>query len=75
MPEQWGCMCRTFKVEHLQRMPWAEICWYFTETQEQYRIGGNLTLVWEDDPDAQLRQVAQDSHALLFLLPRSTCNS
>ena len=47
---------RTFKVEHVQSMPWAEICWYFTDTNQQYRIGGNLTIVGEDHPDMDLRQ-------------------
>ncbi len=25
--------------------PWAEVCWYFPKTREQFRIGGTLALV------------------------------
>jgi hypothetical protein len=48
--------CRTYKVEHLQKQPWAEACWYFTESREQFRLGGNLTIVGEDHPDEALRK-------------------
>lgn len=36
---------RSEKVEHLQICPWAEICWYFTITREQFRIAGKLTVI------------------------------
>ena len=49
---------RTYKVEHVQKEPWAEICWYFTESREQFRLGGNLQIIGEDHPDEKLQKVA-----------------
>ena len=44
---------RSEKVQQIQACPWAEICWYFTITREQFRIAGELTLIGSDnDPDA-----------------------
>lgn len=48
---------RTPKAEHLQHQAWAEICWYFPDSREQFRIAGRLTVVGEDYPDAELRKV------------------
>jgi PPOX class probable FMN-dependent enzyme len=28
--------------------PWAEVCWYFPKTREQFRLSGTLTLVTAD---------------------------
>ncbi len=36
---------RSDKVEQIQQQPWAEVCWYFPSTREQFRITGHLTLV------------------------------
>jgi PPOX class probable FMN-dependent enzyme len=50
---------RTRKVEDFTKQPWAEICWYFPETREQYRLGGNLTLIDENataEADKEARQ-------------------
>ncbi|MEO0866896.1 MAG: Npun_F5749 family FMN-dependent PPOX-type flavoprotein [Cyanobacteria bacterium J06642_11] len=41
---------RSHKTRELQAHPWAEACWYFTVTREQFRIAGALTLV---GPDAE----------------------
>ncbi|MBE9065368.1 pyridoxamine 5'-phosphate oxidase family protein [Leptolyngbya cf. ectocarpi LEGE 11479] len=42
---------RSQKVQHIQAQPWAEACWYFTVTREQFRISGKLTVVaQENDP-------------------------
>ena len=51
------CCCRTYKVEDIQQHPWSEICWYFPETREQFRLGGNLEVVGEDHPDKSLLRV------------------
>lgn len=40
---------RSEKVQHIQVCPWAEICWYFTITREQFRIAGKLTLISPED--------------------------
>jgi hypothetical protein len=58
-----GYIRRTFKVEDIKRNPWSEICWYFPESREQYRLGGDLVLVGEDHPDEQLREVSCGSPA------------
>jgi pyridoxamine 5'-phosphate oxidase len=42
---------RSAKAEDLTRFPWAELCWYFPVTQEQFRIAGSTTLVGNDEPD------------------------
>ncbi|WP_008319198.1 Npun_F5749 family FMN-dependent PPOX-type flavoprotein [Leptolyngbya sp. PCC 6406] len=36
---------RSNKVVSLGDAPAAEACWYFTQTREQFRLGGTLTLV------------------------------
>ncbi|BAZ52947.1 pyridoxamine 5'-phosphate oxidase-related FMN-binding protein [Nostoc sp. NIES-4103] len=40
---------RSEKAEQIQQQPWAEICWYFPNTREQFRINGYLTLVASDN--------------------------
>ncbi|MBH8571594.1 pyridoxamine 5'-phosphate oxidase family protein [Nostocaceae cyanobacterium CENA369] len=40
---------RSEKVDQIQQQPWAEICWYFPNTREQFRINGYLTLVENSD--------------------------
>jgi hypothetical protein len=32
-------------MEDFNKQPWAEICWYFTETQEQYRLSGKISVI------------------------------
>ncbi|MEA5517064.1 Npun_F5749 family FMN-dependent PPOX-type flavoprotein [Nodularia sp. UHCC 0506] len=39
---------RSDKVYQIQQQPWAEICWYFPNTREQFRISGCLTLIGDD---------------------------
>ena len=56
MSQQWH-LCRTFKVEHVKQSPWAEACWYFPDSREQFRLGGDLVIVGPDHPDAHLREV------------------
>ncbi|MEH2106664.1 Npun_F5749 family FMN-dependent PPOX-type flavoprotein [Nostoc sp.] len=46
---------RSAKVDQIQQQPWAEICWYFPNTREQFRITGCLTLVSGDDFDHDLQ--------------------
>jgi PPOX class probable FMN-dependent enzyme len=40
----------------LTQSPWAEVCWYFPVTREQFRIGGPMTLVGDDARDETLAQ-------------------
>ncbi|OVA06323.1 Pyridoxamine 5'-phosphate oxidase [Macleaya cordata] len=43
--------CRTCKIEEIKRFPFAEICWYFTESWEQFRINGTVDIIDGSNPD------------------------
>ncbi|KAK9093905.1 hypothetical protein Scep_025374 [Stephania cephalantha] len=43
--------CRTSKVEEIKHCPFGEICWYFTDSWEQFRINGRVDIIDESDPD------------------------
>jgi PPOX class probable FMN-dependent enzyme len=45
---------RSSKVVELADCPWAEACWYFPVTHEQFRIAGTVTMVGHDAADAAL---------------------
>ncbi|KAF3795675.1 Pyridoxine/pyridoxamine 5'-phosphate oxidase 2 [Nymphaea thermarum] len=36
---------RSHKVDDLKRCPFGEICWYFTDTWEQFRINGKIEMI------------------------------
>ncbi|XP_073149613.1 pyridoxine/pyridoxamine 5'-phosphate oxidase 2 isoform X1 [Henckelia pumila] len=36
---------RTHKIDDLKHCPFAEICWYFTNSWEQFRIGGKVDVI------------------------------
>ncbi|MGI0490531.1 Npun_F5749 family FMN-dependent PPOX-type flavoprotein [Alkalinema pantanalense CENA528] len=46
---------RSEKVQHYQHSRWAELCWYFPKTREQFRILGELQLVTATEPDLTLQ--------------------
>ncbi|MEA5463371.1 Npun_F5749 family FMN-dependent PPOX-type flavoprotein [Leptothoe sp. PORK10 BA2] len=46
---------RSEKVHQVQITPWAEACWYFTVTREQFRIAGKLTLLNGDNDGDSIR--------------------
>ncbi|NES94148.1 MAG: pyridoxamine 5'-phosphate oxidase [Desertifilum sp. SIO1I2] len=50
---------RSAKIHQIQHQAWGEICWYFTETREQFRIAGTLLLVSDTHPDPQLQKHRQ----------------
>lgn len=52
---------RSDKVCHIAHQPWAEACWYFPQTWEQFRLSGILSLVKADDADITLQQARQAS--------------
>ncbi|KAK9279895.1 hypothetical protein L1049_013578 [Liquidambar formosana] len=37
--------CRSRKIEELKHCPFAEICWYFTDSWEQFRINGRIDVI------------------------------
>jgi pyridoxamine 5'-phosphate oxidase len=47
---------RSQKPEQIEHEPWAEVCWYFPTTREQFRIAGSLNLVGPDHKDLALQQ-------------------
>ena len=47
---------RSEKVAHIQGNAWAEACWYFPKTREQFRLSGQLILVSADCDNTQLQQ-------------------
>lgn len=52
---------RSQKIDQIDYRSWAEACWYFPETREQFRINGSLTLVRVDHPDSALQQARQST--------------
>ena len=40
---------RSQKIEQIHHNNWAEACWYFPNTREQFRLLGQLTLISETD--------------------------
>ncbi|MBW4665480.1 MAG: pyridoxamine 5'-phosphate oxidase family protein [Chroococcus sp. CMT-3BRIN-NPC107] len=52
---------RSRKVYQVALQPWAEACWYFTQTREQFRLSGLLHLVEANNADINLQQARQTS--------------
>ncbi|KAF9599863.1 hypothetical protein IFM89_001809 [Coptis chinensis] len=48
---------RSCKVEELKQCPFAEICWYFTDSWEQFRIKGSVGIIDGSVPDPVKLQV------------------
>ncbi|GER37313.1 pyridoxamine 5'-phosphate oxidase family protein [Striga asiatica] len=42
---------RTRKIDDLKHCPFAEICWYFTDSWEQFRISGHVDVIDGTNPD------------------------
>lgn len=45
---------RSHKIAQIDTAPWAEVCWYFPKTREQFRLSGRLMMVDADCSDADL---------------------
>lgn len=50
---------RSEKIEQISQNPWAEACWYFPNSREQFRLLGCLTCVGNGDSDETLSQARQ----------------
>lgn len=50
---------RSEKINQIQQQAWGEICWYFTETREQFRIAGELSLITATHPDPDFQKHRQ----------------
>ncbi|MDH6060748.1 pyridoxamine 5'-phosphate oxidase family protein [Chrysosporum bergii ANA360D] len=67
---------RSEKKDQIQKQPWAEICWYFPHTREQFRLSGCLTLIEVDHTEPILQaariktwQELSDAARLQFAWP------
>ncbi|MFK0733765.1 MAG: Npun_F5749 family FMN-dependent PPOX-type flavoprotein [Gloeotrichia echinulata GP01] len=67
---------RSEKVAEIQQQPWAEACWYFPNTREQFRFAGSLILVSGDNSHPTLKparitswQELSDAGRLQFAWP------
>jgi PPOX class probable FMN-dependent enzyme len=56
---------RSAKRAEIEADPRGEICWYFPETREQFRVSGLLELVGPGSTDPALRQARADVWAEL----------
>uniref|UniRef100_A0A7N0RAU1 pyridoxal 5'-phosphate synthase n=1 Tax=Kalanchoe fedtschenkoi TaxID=63787 RepID=A0A7N0RAU1_KALFE len=52
---------RTRKIEELKHCPFAEICWYFTDSWEQFRINGRVDMIDETNSDPSKLQERERS--------------
>jgi pyridoxamine 5'-phosphate oxidase len=48
---------RSEKIGPLAQQPWAEVCWYFPKSRDQFRFSGQLTLVDADCNDLTLAKI------------------
>lgn len=54
---------RSAKRAEIEANPRGELCWYFPETREQFRVAGILALVGPGSADRGLRQARDDAWA------------
>ncbi|MDV3001424.1 MAG: hypothetical protein N5P05_003030 [Chroococcopsis gigantea SAG 12.99] len=47
---------RSEKIRDLQTHPWGEICWYFAETREQFRLSGRIEVVTGESAELSLQK-------------------
>ncbi|NET36596.1 MAG: pyridoxamine 5'-phosphate oxidase [Cyanothece sp. SIO1E1] len=50
---------RSDKADQINHSAWGEACWYFTQTREQLRLAGPLTLIGADAADLALTRARQ----------------
>ncbi|RWR87627.1 Pyridoxamine 5'-phosphate oxidase [Cinnamomum micranthum f. kanehirae] len=48
--------CRTRKIEEIKHYPFGEICWYFTDSWEQFRINGRIDIIDGSNSDPVMLQ-------------------
>ncbi|BFG22204.1 pyridoxine/pyridoxamine 5-phosphate oxidase 2 isoform X1 [Prunus yedoensis var. nudiflora] len=61
---------RSRKIEELRHCPFAEICWYFTDSWEQFRINGTVDIIDGSNPDPIKLQQREKSWASSSLKSR-----
>ncbi len=50
---------RSDKIVDLQHQPWVEICWYFSQTREQFRLAGTIIIVTATETNLSLQKKRQ----------------
>jgi hypothetical protein len=48
-------------VSELAANPLVEVCWYFPDSREQFRLSGTAHIVASDHPDQQLQQARKQA--------------
>ncbi|MEM8603707.1 MAG: Npun_F5749 family FMN-dependent PPOX-type flavoprotein [Cyanobacteria bacterium P01_H01_bin.121] len=62
---------RSQKIEQLAQQPWAEACWYFPKTREQFRLAGRITCVEAATTTPELQAVRRQQWQQLSANARS----
>lgn len=52
---------RSEKPQQIEHCPWGEVCWYFPNTREQFRIAGELKLIDRANSDEKLQKARQQA--------------
>jgi pyridoxamine 5'-phosphate oxidase len=50
---------RSAKIQDIEHQPFAEACWYFTKTREQFRLTGQLQLITAQELNPDLQKARQ----------------
>lgn len=53
------------QVSELAANPYVEVCWYFPNSREQFRLSGTAHIVAVDHPEPQLLQARQQAWAAM----------
>lgn len=52
---------RSEKTHQMQQQPWAEVCWYFPKSREQFRLSGLMQIGIADTPELGLEAARQQA--------------
>eukprot|EP00882_Tetradesmus_deserticola_P027971 GHRQ01031123.1.p1 GENE.GHRQ01031123.1~~GHRQ01031123.1.p1 ORF type:complete len:181 (+),score=67.50 GHRQ01031123.1:539-1081(+) len=62
---------RSGKVSELAANPHVEVCWYFPDSREQYRLSGSMAIISQDSSNQQLLKARQEAWARMSDAGRS----
>jgi PPOX class probable FMN-dependent enzyme len=52
---------RSEKITEINNQSWGEICWYFTNTREQFRIVGKITIIDANHQNSELLRAREST--------------
>ena len=52
---------RSEKITEINYQPWVEICWYFTNSREQFRISGNIIIIDANHQESELQKAREST--------------